>query len=169
MFRTKLFTSALLLALAMVSLPALAQEQPLSLFKDMVGKQWKGHYVNSSDSVIAHFIRWEYALDSKYVKQTKEVPELNFKMETFFFWDFELKQVSSLTLINRDMIARGQVKTEENKIALQSKTFKRSGTSESKQTFEINSSGQLEDYYFRKESDKWVEGHFILYNEINEN
>jgi hypothetical protein len=77
--------------------------------------------------------------------------------------------MSSLTLINRDMIARGQVITEENKIALQSKTFKRSGASESKQTFEINSSGQLEDYYFRKESAKWVEGHFILYNEIDEN
>ena len=144
--------------------PLLAQEKPLSLFNDLVGKQWKGHYVNAKDSAIEHLIRWEYVLDSKYVKQTKEVPELNFKMETFYYWDFELNQLSALTLINRNMIAKGRIISKDKMIESYSKTFKQSGATESKQTFNINASGQLEDYYFRKESEQWVQGHFILYS-----
>ena len=142
---------------------AFSQKEALKIFDSFVNHKWTGHYVNSEDSALVHYISWEYDLDSNYVKQIKDVPEVSFKMETYYYWDYEKKQISSITFINKAMLSKGYVEIVDNKIVRYYKTFFTKGYSESKQTFEISDSHKLIDHFYRKKIDGWVQGHLIEY------
>ena len=139
------------------------QNTSLSIFKPFANIQWVGHYVNSSDSTLNHYIKWEFSLDSSYVIQTKEVPELSFKMETYFYWDYELNQISTLSLLNRDMISKGRIELNNKKLEIYCRTFYPGGNRDSKQTWQINENGEVKDYFYKHESNEWIQGHLIIY------
>ncbi len=141
-----------------------SQGDTFKMFNNMVGSTWEGHYVDSEDSALTHYISWEYCLDSSYVKQIKEVPDVGFKMETYYYWDYENNQISSLSLLNKEMISVGVVKELNEKIVIFSKTYFPNGKNESKTVFEIDDNGILNDYFFRKKSDRWIRGHLIKYS-----
>jgi hypothetical protein len=142
---------------------AFSQKEQLKFFEVFMDHQWKGHYINSEDSALLHELSWEYGLDSSYVKQTKIVQEVDFKMETYFYWDYELNQISSLSLLNKQMISKGKVFFKENKLMHFYEAYFNGGSNSSKQTFGLDENDQLSDYFYRQKSDDWIEGHFIIY------
>lgn len=99
----------------------LAQSNPFQIFEPLTGKAWQGHYVGSEDSIYLHQIRWEYQLDSMVVVETKEVPELNFKMITHYYFDPEKKTMRFLSLLNKNMFSQGLVEISNGKIILEGK------------------------------------------------
>ncbi len=155
-------TILILLVLLMYS-PVFCQKDALKIFDPFIGHKWTGHYVNSEDSALVHYISWEYDLNENYVKQVKDVPEINFKMETYFYWDYELKQISSITFVNKAMLSKGSIEMADNKLVHNYKLFFSQGYSQSKQTLEINDSNKLIDYFYRQRSGEWTQGHHIEY------
>ena len=142
------------------------QKDTLQIFETFVGHKWIGHYINSDDSALVHYITWEYCLDSNYVKQIKEVPEVGFKMESYFYWDYEKKQISSLSLLNKEILSKGRVQHNKEKLEIYERTFFGEGYSDSKKTFEITEAGNLKDCFYRKKSNKWIQRHLIIYKKL---
>lgn len=142
------------------------QQDELLFFKGFANIGWNGHYVGSKDSLLNHYIKWEFCLDSAYVKQIKEVPALNFKMETYFFWDYELSQISTLALANRKMISKGKVILGKDSFEIHSTTSYNDKSTNSKQVFYISANSQLEDRFYRMKDEEWTLGHLIVYNPV---
>lgn len=145
------------------STPNFSQNNPLAIFNDLIDKEWIGHYHNSEDSNLVHILIWHYDLDKKIVKAIKTVPELKFKMETTFYYDFENNKISFISFVNKDMLGKGVAILEQGKILLTGKTFFNSGHSDFKTTYEINKNGELIDHFYRKKNDTWSLGHLIKY------
>jgi len=159
--KTKI-VSAILFAFYLIINSAFGQEA-LSIFEDFTDKEWVGHYQNSEDSNLIHIIKWEYDLDKHVVNMIKTVPELDFRMETIFYWDYEKNQISTLSLVNKAMISKGTVVKTDDLLEIMGKTFFNNGSQEYRQTFEISDDGYLQDYFYRKTNNNFIQGHFIKY------
>ena len=100
---------------------------------------------------------------NQVVKEIKIVPELGFRMETQYFWDYELKRIRYLSLVNKAMISKGTVLVSENKIEKTGMTFFEGGNEQNRTTYEINENGALIDLFIRKSNQSWIQGHRIVY------
>jgi formylglycine-generating enzyme required for sulfatase activity len=157
--------SAAILAIWLFSfiIPLRSQTLP-SLVQELCGARWEGHYQNSEDSSILHVLRWSVLLDGRAAKSVKSVPELDFFMETNIYYDYEKDCLAFLSLLNKDMISKGTITVDQNRMKLIGTTTYKGGISAFRLEYFLNDKGQLEDRFFRKSKDgKWRQGHFILY------
>lgn len=145
------------------AISAKSQTKPLDLFKPLIGKVWEGHYVNSEDSIYTHHIEWIYLLGSRAVKESKIVDELDFVMDTYYYYDWGEKHIAFLSLLNKDMVSSGRVVIEESIIKLYGINYFDGGSQEFSKTFQLNDKGVLTDMFFRKKGEKWIRGHIIEY------
>lgn len=155
--------NVILLFVIIIGSRSFAQNTSLQFFEPYCDKSWTGNYINSEDSAYVHLIRWEYFLDSKFVKETKTVPELGFKMETMYYFDWGENQLSFLSLLNKEMNSKGKVWIEGSKIILEGINYFNGGSGEFKKSFEITEDSKVKDEFFRKNGDSWVKGHLIEY------
>lgn len=153
----------LALILLIYAVPGFSQNQLEDMFKQLVNKEWEGHYVNSEDSVYTHQLRFEYTLAKKVVKEMKDVPELDFHMETYYYFDWKNDNISFLTLLNKDMVSSGKVVMGGQKIMQIGTNYYDGGSQEFKKTYEINDEEELIDLFYRKKGDMWIRGHVIRY------
>lgn len=151
------------LILTLLFIPFRLYTQDLSIFDKFIGQEWIGHYQNSDDSALVHCIQWSYDFDKNVVKETKHLPELDFRMETYYYPDFTNNQISYISFANKAIYSTGKVTEVENKLELSGKTFFQNGMQENKKSYEITKDGMLKDIFLRKSRDAWVQGHYILY------
>lgn len=154
------------LCFSMFMLPgktSFGQNNSLDIFQDIASKTWEGHYVDSEDSVYTHYIKWEYMFESRALKEIKSVPELNFEMITYYYFDWETDQISTLSLLNKNMISKGLAYNEGDKILIKGRTYFKGGSAEFKKTFQLLDDGTLSDEFYRKKDGHWVRGHLIEY------
>ena len=135
---------------------------PLDIFEPYMGVIWEGHYTESEDSLLTHFIYWEYSLDSSRVYQIKTVPELDFKMVTTYYMDEHWEELASLTLLDKDTYGVGYAHKEELHIEAYSKNYHPEGFHETISHFELWE-GKLIDRFYRKTEGLWYLGHVIFY------
>lgn len=130
-----------------------------------MGVIWEGHYVDSEDSSLTHFIYWEYSLDSSRVFQIKTVPELDFKMVTSYYMDERWDELASLTLLDQNTYAVGYAHKETAYIEVYSKNYHSNGFHETISHFELWESNLI-DRFYRKTDDGWYMGHTIFYKPL---
>ena len=133
------------------------------IFDDFVNKEWTGHYMNSEDSNIVHQIKWEKTLDTKVIKEIKIAPEVSFEMHTYFYWNHGKKQIEFLSLDNKGNRGEGVVSTEKEILVYRGKFYYKNGENTFKKTFEIDSEGKLEDLFYIKRENSWIQRHHIEY------
>lgn len=150
----------LLLIFIVISLRA----NELSVFNDLIDTKWTGHYQNSDDSLLTHMISWEFDLNKEIIKETKIVSEVNFHSQTYYYYDYEINQISYLSLMNKKMISKGTLILKNGTIELIGKTYFPNGIQENRKTYKITDNGEIEDHFYRKSKSKWVDGHFIKYS-----
>lgn len=138
---------------------------PLSIFEPYMGVIWEGHYVDSEDSLLTHFIYWEYSLDSSRVYQIKTVPELDFKMVTTYYMDDRWNELASLTLLDENTYAVGYAHKEVQHIEAYSKNYHKEGSHETISHF-VLWEGNLIDRFYRKKDGLWYIGHRIFYKPL---
>ena len=152
-----------MLLFILLSSTCLSQGNSLQIFNQFIGKNWTGHYIDSEDSLYVHKIKWENILNSKGVKETKNVAELGFEMETYFYFDWDKNQISFLSLVNKEMNSTGKVLVDNSTIILEGKTFFNNGSNIFKKTYRINEDGKMIDSFYRKKGNIWIKGHLIEY------
>jgi hypothetical protein len=138
---------------------------PLDIFEPYMGVIWEGHYQESEDSSLTHFIYWEYSLDSSRVFQIKTVPELDFKMVTTYYMDDRWDELASLTLLDQNTYAVGYAHKEINHIETYSKNYHAEGFHETLSHFELWE-GELINRFYRKTDENWYLGHTIFYKAL---
>ncbi len=137
----------------------------LDIFEPYMGVIWEGHYKESEDSALTHFIYWEYSLDSSRVFQIKTVPELDFKMVTTYYMDDRWDELASLTLLDQNTYAVGYAHKEMNYIETYSKNYHAEGFHETISRFELWE-GKMIDRFYRKNGENWYMGHRIFYKPL---
>jgi len=138
---------------------------PLDIFEPYMGVIWEGHYQESEDSSLTHFIYWEYSLDSSRVFQIKTVPELDFKMVTTYYMDDRWDELASLTLLDQNTYAVGYAHKEINHIETYSKNYHAEGFHETLSHFELWE-GNLIDRFYRKTDENWYLENTIFYKAL---
>ena len=138
---------------------------PLDIFGPYMGVIWEGHYQESEDSSLSHFIYWEYSLDSSRVFQIKTVPELDFKMVTTYYMDERWKELASLTLLDQNTYAVGYAHKEKVHIEAYSKNYYAQGYHETISHFELWE-GKLIDRFYRKMEENWYLENTIFYKAL---
>ncbi|MFC1887975.1 hypothetical protein ACFLYK_04130, partial [Candidatus Cloacimonadota bacterium] len=141
----------------------------LSIFDPLIDIEWTGHYQNSEDSYLKHHIKWEYELDKQVVLETKSVPELNFKMLTYYFFDHENEQISFISFLNRDIIRKGVVNLNlQGELELSGRSFWKGDDQQFRCSFHLSDNGHVSDRFSYFKDGNWKTGHHILYNTITE-
>ena len=143
-------------------------KDPLAFLKPITGKVWLGHYADSETEHFNHLMKWAPILEGKAIRAEKMVPELDFFMETLFFWDPSAKEVRYMSLTNRGQLSEGAVSQEDGAIVLLGKSHEASGNREYKMTMKILKNGSLEDRFFLKRDGQWHQGHLITYSITND-
>lgn len=139
-------------------------EYAVNYFKPLDGIELKGHYQNSPDSTIEHFIKWEILLDGNMIRQLKTVPELDFKMEILLFFDQKNMNYAFHQLTNRGSYGSGTFRMDGRKLLIEGDMFTEGASYRRyKQSYEIFADGSLVDIFQRWEDGEWIIGHEILY------
>ena len=131
----------------------------------LVGSSWTGRFLSTPAPPFDHEIEWSAALGGHVVKWLKWVDELEFAMETAFYWDAAVETIAFTQLASNGIHSRGTVEAEGGKIALVGFSIRPSGAVEFRQTFEIMPDGTLEDRYYSRGSDGWIPEHVIVYEQ----
>jgi hypothetical protein len=155
-----------MLTVTVLAGPTPGQElaDPLQMLAPLLGKTWVGHYVDSpADQHLTHIVRWEAALDGQAVRQTKEVPELGFSLESFYYWDWERKEVVFLTLTSRGFNSHGVAHSERGSIIMLGLNLGSDSAREFKLRFDLLPGDRLRDRFFLKQDDGWEQRHLIEY------
>jgi len=162
---TKLSISvkSIMILFIIASSVSLAQNSHLQTFHKLVDKEWVGHYVDSEDSHYVHKVKFEYILNGQAVKETKIVDELQFEMETYYYYDWEKEKILFLSLLNKEMYSVGRVIIDGSIFTLEGANIFNSGRTEFKKKYEITKLGKFYDFFFRKKDDQWIRGHLIEY------
>ena len=137
---------------------------PLGFLSDITGRVWLGHYSNAEDAHYNHAVRWSAELDGKAVRVEKKVSELNFMMETVFFWDPEIQKISFVSLTNRGQVSRGTAVEEDGKLVLLGVSKAEGDSRDFKMSYCLMPDGSLEDRFFIKKGEEWQQRHLIRYN-----
>jgi hypothetical protein len=135
----------------------------LEFLQPLVGQKWLGHYSDPESAHLNHYLEWESSLEGQAVKVTKRVPELNFIMETLYYWNPETKQVQFLSLTSKGQVSQGMVAAEAGLITLLGTSLRDAGRSQFKITCELLSTGELLDRFYRQAGQEWIQGHLIRY------
>ncbi len=163
--KTKLCAALMVLALIVVSVvPVAGQEldDNMAIFGSFVGHSFVGHYSNPEDSHYVHVLRIEPTLDGHAVRISKNVEELSFEMETLFYWDAEKQQIAYLSATNKGQTSRGTVILDSGQIILNGENVRKDGNREYRQSYEVLSTGTLEDRFYLKSDDEWQQRHLIV-------
>jgi hypothetical protein len=163
--KTKRYSVLVVLALIAVSVaPVASQEldENMAIFGSFVGHSFVGHYSNPEDSHYVHVLKIEPTLDGHAVRISKNVEELSFEMETLFYWDAEKQQVAYLSTTNKGQTSRGLVRSENNQLILDGENILQGGNREYRQSYEVLSTGTLEDRFYLKSGDEWQQRHLIV-------
>jgi hypothetical protein len=144
---------------------ALSQElvEPLGAFELLVGTTWIGRFTSSPAAPFDHWIEWKAVLGGQVVQWTKRVEAVDFTMETYFYWDAELRSVAFTQLASNGIHGKGVVEFEDGVIALVGGAMQTLGRVEFRQSFEIMSDGSLEDRYYTRSGSGWCPEHVIVY------
>ena len=110
-------------------------------------------------------ISWEPILDGTAVRCTKQVPALDFKMETTYYWDSASNSIVFVSLTNRGQMSSGTVHSDDDRFVLLRSDGETDAVRDSKYTFEVRPDGVLEDRFFLDKGQGWTQGHLIEYVE----
>jgi len=160
----RVFTLVMIAALLM-SLPVAAIDlhESLAPLDSLVGTSWIGRFVSTPAPPFDHAIEWSATLNGHVVKWMKWVDELDFTMETSFYWDAEADAIAFTQLASNGNHSRGTATSEDGKLILTGTSIRPSGLAEFRQTFEIMLDGTLEDRYYSRGSNAWIPEHVIVY------
>ena len=138
---------------------------PLGIFEPYMGFIWEGHYSDTEDSLLTHFVYWEYSLDSSRVYQVRTVPELDFKMITTYYMDDRWDELASLTLLDENTYAVGYVHQEEKHIEAYSKNYHPNGFHETIYHYQLWQ-GRLIEQFYKKREGSWYLENSLIYKPI---
>ena len=158
------------ISVALLAAVSLGQEpvDELSIFRPLIGTGWSGHFQDSWATQADQVIEWKTILNGQVVRWSKQVEELGFSMETYFYWNPGLGSIAFVQLCSNGNHGEGAVETEDHVLALVGISNQASRAVEFRQTFEITADGTLEDRYFSRSGDGWAPQHVIVYSPAQE-
>jgi len=149
--------------LASLAVTAINLEETLAPLAALVETSWIGYFTSTPAALFDHEIEWRAALNGHVVKWLKWVNDIDFTMETYFFWDAEAEVIAFTQLTSNGTHSRGSVESEDGKLVLVGSSLRSQGLVEFRQTFEIMPDGTLEDRYYTRGSSSWIPQHVIVY------
>ena len=157
----------LLIATLLTSVAAASADlhDTLDPLASLVGTSWIGRFVSTPAPPFDHEIEWSAALGGHVVKWLKWVDELEFAMETVFYWDAAVETIAFTQLASNGNHSTGTATFEDGRLTLTGLSMRPSELVEFRQTFEMMPDGTLEDRYYSRGSNGWIPEHVIVYEQ----
>ncbi len=142
---------------------------PLKPFKPLLGKTWKGIFVNSTPEKPMYDIsRWERALNGQAVRIIHSVNDGEYGGETILFWDSDKKELVYYYFTTAGFHTNGTMTLEAGKfISHEYVTGNQNGITEVKSTGEMLENRKLRAKSKYLKNGAWIDGHEIEYVEDN--
>jgi hypothetical protein len=144
-----------------------ALSEHLQFFEPLLGRKWIGHYTDEETAHFEHAVRWESAYGGNVVRMVKRVDELDFAMETLYYWEPDSSRVTYVTVTNRGQVSTGTAAARGDTILLLGEDITADGRAPYRYTFFVSDDGSLEDRFFRPAGEGWTERHLIRYEVVS--
>jgi hypothetical protein len=140
-------------------------EGPFRPLYPLLERTWTGHFVSEypEEAAWEHIVRWETILEGQAVRFRKEVPEHGFRQEVTYAWSPREERFVFQALTDRGQLSVGTVWFEDGMMVLEGVNHYETPVREFRQTFRLRPDGVLEDRFYRREEERWVQGHLIEY------
>lgn len=128
-----------LAAVVALAVAAVSQKlaEPLEAFEPLIGTSWIGRFTSLPAPPCDHRIEWKAVLDGQVVRWTKRVEAVDFSMESYFYWDAELRAVAFTQLTSNGVHGKGVVEYEGGLITLVGVAMQTWGLVEFRQSFGV--------------------------------
>ena len=140
-----------------------ALSEHLQFLRPLVGRAWVGHYADAETAHFVHVLKWESVHGGSSLRMIKKVEELDFAMETLYYWDAHSSNVAYVTVTNRGQVSTGTAVAQGDTIQLLGQDLTAEGQMGYRYTFYVTDEGILEDRFYRPAGDGWEERHLIRY------
>lgn len=137
----------------------------LAVFKDLVGKTWKGEFANSTKEMpMFDVARWERALNGKAIRVLHSVNDGIYGGESILMWDPKQEKIVTWYFTTAGFFTQSSFEVSgKSWTALEEVTGNANGITKVKSTTQLLDNGEMhvKSEYFAK--DKWTPGHEIHY------
>lgn len=147
---------------------AASVSEHLQFLGPLLGQEWVGHYTDEETAHFVHEVVWEPLLGGAAVRMTKRVDELDFVMETLYYWNAASSEVAYLSVTNRGQVSVGTAAALGDTIELLGRDLTGEGEVAYRYTLRVSGEDLLEDRFYRRAGGKWEERHFILYEGVRD-
>lgn len=142
----------------------------LAPFKPLLGKTWKGKFVNSnSEEPRIDIMRWERALNGMAIRILPSINQGEYGGETIMMWDPEKESLVHFYFTTAGFYTQGTTKFEDRKfIHHEYVTDNENGITEVKSVGELRPDGTYHGKSQYLKNGEWVDGHEVIYEEAPE-
>jgi len=134
----------------------------LAFLTPLLGPDWTGTFIPPEPDW-AHELHGETILDGHAVHLIKEVAAADFRMESLFTFDPDSARVTFVSQTNRGQLSTGTARFADGHVIVEGRNHYDTTVREFRQTFTILPDGRLEDRFYRREGEAWIQGHLIRY------
>lgn len=138
-------------------------DENLSMFADLIGKQWEGHF-EDADEPMTLYMEWEPIIGGAAVQMKGWSSSSDMTRLNIYYWDREKKQVYYLAMTSNGYVATGTATGEDSVLTFTGRQVGPDGTArDTKGCWELLPDGNVRVTGCANQGDQRKPGHRILY------
>jgi len=151
------------LAVTAGSVRAAEIDKNLMIFKDLIGKQWEGHFEDANEPMTL-YMSWEQVIDGAAIQMNGWSNSSDMKRLNIYYFDRAKNQVAFLAMTSNGYISTGTVQSEDSALVfLGQQTGPDGKVRDMKSRWEFMPDGTMRNIGYRLENSEWLPGHKIVY------
>jgi hypothetical protein len=138
-------------------------DENLSMFAELIGKQWEGHFEDADESMRL-YMSWEPIIGGAAIQMSGWSTGSDMTRRNIYYWDRAKKQVAFLAITSNGYTATGTVQLENKVLIFIGQQIWPDGSvHDTMSRWEFLPDGNVRAIGYGKEGDDWVPGHKILF------
>ena len=154
-------------SVTIVTMGASELNENLAIFKDLIGKQWEGHF-EDADEPMTLYMNWEPIIGGAAVQMRGWSTGSDMTRVNIYYWDNEKKQVAFLAMTSNGYVATGTAQLKDSVLTfLGRQIFPDGQVRETKSCWEFLPDGKVRASLYNHENGEWTPSHKIIYTPVD--
>jgi len=150
-------------AMTVGSIHAAEIDQNLMIFKDLIGKQWEGHFEDAEESITL-YMSWQPITGGAAVEMSGWSSISDMTRRNIYYFDRTKNQVAFLAMTSNGYVATGKVHLEDSVlIFLGLQVWPDGSVHDTKSRWQFLPDASIRVIGYSFENNEWKPGHKILY------
>lgn len=158
---------AILCISVITTVSATELDENLGMLADLVGKQWQGRFEDAEEDMTL-FMSWEPIIGGAAVQMSGWSTGSNMTRRNIYYWDRENKRVAYLAMTSNGYVSVGSVQLEDSVLTFLGRQVWPDGSAhDTKSRWMFLPDEKVRVVGYRRDGDKWLPGHKILYEAVD--